>query len=85
MKVYEIPEYGKNSKGRAIQNLLMIDADDRVNAFIRVAKGKEEGYADTHNLIFATKNGIIKKTKLREYAYIPVNGKKPSRFSMATA
>ena len=54
----------------------MIDADDRVNAFIRVAKGKEEGYADTHNLIFATKNGIIKKTKLREYAYIPVNGKK---------
>ncbi len=76
MKVYEIPEYGKNSKGRAIQNLLMIDADDRVNAFIRVAKGKEEGYADTHNLIFATKNGIIKKTKLREYAYIPVNGKK---------
>ena len=76
MKVYEIPECTKNSKGRAIQNLLMIDADDRVNAFIRVATGKEEGYADTHNLIFATKNGIIKKTKLREYAYIPSNGKK---------
>ena len=76
MKVYEIPECTKNSKGRAIQNLLMIDADDRVNAFIRVATGKEEGYADSHNLIFATKNGIIKKTKLREYAYIPSNGKK---------
>lgn len=76
MKVYEIPECTKNSKGRAIQNLLTIDADDRVNAFIRVATGNEKGYADTHNLIFATKNGIIKKTKLREYAYIPNNGKK---------
>ncbi len=69
LKVYEIPEMGKNSKGRAIQNLLQIDSDDRVNAFIRVPKLMDPAYNTTHNLIFATKKGVIKKTSLAAYAH----------------
>ncbi len=69
LKVYEIPEMGKNSKGRAIQNLLQIDQDDRVNAFIRVKNLTDEEYNQTHNLIFATKKGIIKKTSLAAYSH----------------
>lgn len=68
LKVYEIPEGAKNSKGRAIQNLLNIDADDAVNAFIRIKHLEDETYTASHNLIFCTKNGIIKKTPLRAYA-----------------
>ena len=68
LKVYEIPEGAKNSKGRAIQNLLNIDADDAVNAFIRIKHLNDEAYTASHNLIFCTKNGIIKKTPLRAYA-----------------
>ena len=60
---------GKNSKGRAIQNLLQIDQDDRVNAFIRVKNLTDEEYNQTHNLIFATKKGIIKKTSLAAYSH----------------
>ena len=67
LKVFEIPEGSKNSKGRAIQNLLNIESDDCVNAFIRVAHLHDEEYTKSHNLIFCTKNGIIKKTSL--YAY----------------
>lgn len=55
LKVYEIPEGAKNSKGRAIQNLLNIDADDKVNAFIRVKKLQDPEYNLTHNLVFCTK------------------------------
>ncbi len=69
LKVYEIPEMGKNSKGRAIQNLLQIDQDDRVNAFIRVKSLDDEEYNQTHNLVFATKKGIIKKTSLAAYSH----------------
>ena len=68
LKVYEIPEAGKNSKGRAIQNLLNIDSDDCVNAFIRVKHLNDKDYINTHNLIFATKKGIIKKTSLEAYS-----------------
>ena len=68
LKVYEIPEGAKNSKGRAIQNMLNIEADDAVNAFIRIKHLNDEAYTSSHNLIFCTKNGIIKKTPLRAYA-----------------
>ncbi len=68
LKVYEIPEGAKNSKGRAIQNLLQIDQDDRVNAFIRVKGLTDPAFNTTHNLVFATKNGIIKKTQLSAYS-----------------
>ena len=68
LKVYEIPEGAKNSKGRAIQNLLQIEADDTVNAFIRISNLQDPDYNSTHNLVFCTKNGIIKKTPLRAYS-----------------
>lgn len=68
LKVYEIPEGAKNSKGRAIQNLLNIDADDAVTAFICIKHLDDEAYTASHNLIFCTKNGVIKKTPLRAYA-----------------
>jgi len=74
LKVYEIPEGSKNSKGRAIQNLLNIDSDDKVNAFIRVKGLDDEEYINTHNIIFCTKNGIVKKTLLEAYSRPRVNG-----------
>lgn len=69
LKVYEIPEGTKTSKGRAIQNLLQLDQDDRVNAFIRVKGLTNPEYNTTHNLVFATKKGIIKKTSLAAYSH----------------
>ncbi len=74
LKVYEIPEAGKNSKGRAIQNLLNIDPDDSVNAFIRIKHLNDEQYTVNHNLIFCTKQGIIKKTSLKAYSRPRANG-----------
>lgn len=68
LKVYEIPEGAKNSKGRAIQNLLQIDQDDRVNAFIRVKGLTDPAFNTTHNLVFGTKRGFIKKTQLAAYS-----------------
>ena len=68
LKVYEIPEGAKNSKGRAIQNLLQLEPDDRVNAFIRVKGLTDPAYNTTHNLVFATKKGVIKKTSLSAYS-----------------
>lgn len=76
LKVYEIPEGAKNSKGRAIQNLLNIDQDDRVNAFIRVQHLTDPDYNTTHNLIFATKKGVIKKTSLAAYSRPRTDGVK---------
>lgn len=74
LKVYEIPEGSKTSKGRAIQNLLNIDASDKVNAFIRVKELNDEAFVRSHNLIFATKQGIIKKTSLEAYSRPRANG-----------
>ena len=68
LKVYEIPEGAKNTKGRAIQNLLNIDSDICVNAYIRVPQLNDKDYVNTHNLIFCTKRGIIKKTSLEQYS-----------------
>lgn len=69
LKVYEIPEMGKNSKGRAIQNLLQIDPDDCVNAFIRIKHLNDPEYCASHNLVFCTRNGVIKKTPLTAYSH----------------
>ena len=74
LKVYEIPEGSKNSKGRAIQNLLNIDSDDCVNAFIRVKHLDDPDFVNSHNLIFCTKQGIIKKTCLEAYSRPRQNG-----------
>ncbi len=74
LKVYEIPEGGKNTKGRAIQNLLNIDSDDKVNAFIRVKNLQDPEYNSKHSLIFCTKRGIIKKTLLEAYSRPRANG-----------
>ncbi len=74
LKVYEIPEGAKNSKGRAIQNLLNIDADDTVNAFVRVKNITDTEFINSHYLIFCTKNGIVKKTCLEQYSRPRQNG-----------
>lgn len=76
LRVYEIPEGAKNSKGRAIQNLLSIDPEDSVNAFITIKSTADEDYLNSHNLVFATKMGMVKKTVLKEYGRINTNGKK---------
>jgi len=75
LNVYEIPEGAKTSKGRAIQNLLNIDADDKVNAFIRIKNlQKDDAFINSHYLIFCTKRGIVKKTLLEAYSRPRVNG-----------
>lgn len=74
LRVYEIPEGTKNSKGRAIQNLLNIDPDDKVNAFIRVKTLEDTQYINSHYVIFGTKNGIVKKTSLEAYSRPRQNG-----------
>ena len=74
LKVYEIPEGTKNSKGRAIQNMLNIDSDDKVSAFIRVKGLDDKEYINSHYVFFGTKNGIIKKTSLEAYSRPRQNG-----------
>ena len=74
LRVYEIPEFAKNSKGRAIQNLLNIDADDAVNAFICIKNLADEEFVKNHNLLFATRNGVVKKTPLEAYSRPRANG-----------
>lgn len=74
LKVYEIPEGSKNSKGRAVQNMLNIEPDDKINAFIRVKNLQDPEYNSTHNLVFCTKKGIIKKTCLEAYSRPRTNG-----------
>ncbi len=74
LKVYEIPEGNKNSKGRAIQNMLNIESDDAVNAFVRVKTLADKNFIESHNIIFCTKQGIIKKTSLEQYSRPRTNG-----------
>ena len=74
LKCYEIPEGAKNSKGRAIQNLLNIEADDAVNAVLRIKKFDDQEFLNSHYVMFATKNGIIKKTCLEAYSRPRANG-----------
>ena len=74
LKVYDIPEGTKTSKGRAIQNLLSIEPDDKVNAFIRVNQLNDKDFVDSHYLLFCTKKGVIKKTLLEAYSRPRQNG-----------
>ena len=74
LRVYELPEGSKNSKGRAIQNLLNIDSDDTVTAFIRVKELEDREYLNSNYLIFSTKRGIVKKTLLEAYSRPRQNG-----------
>lgn len=76
MPVYDLPEGTKQTKGRALQNLLNIEPGDSVNAFIRCKGLDDPEYTSTHYLVFATRNGLIKKTVLSEYARVMAKGKK---------
>jgi DNA gyrase subunit A len=69
LKCYEIPEGGKDSKGRAIQNMLNIDPDDSVNALLRLRGLNDENFLNTHFVVFATKRGFVKKTCLKAYSH----------------
>ena len=74
LKVYEIPEGNKTSKGRAIQNLLNIEADDKVTAYLRVKNLNDTEFINSHYVLFCTKNGVIKKTVLEQYSRPRQNG-----------
>lgn len=74
LKVYEIPEGNKTSKGRAIQNLLNIDSDDVVTAYLRVKNLNDTKFINSHYVLFCTKNGVIKKTLLEQYSRPRQNG-----------
>lgn len=74
LRVYEIPKGAKSSKGRAIQNLLQIDSNDKIKAYIPIEDLKDEDFLNAHNLIFATKKGLVKKTSLEQYSRPRSNG-----------
>ena len=74
LKVYQIPEGNKASKGRAIQNVLNIDSDDKVNAFVHVKQLQDTEFNQSHYLVFCTKQGVIKKTSLEAYSRPRQNG-----------
>ena len=76
MHVYELPKADKNNKGRALQNLLNIEPGDRVRAYISCRQLNDPEYTASHYLVFATANGLIKKTVLSEYARVLAKGKK---------
>ena len=74
MRVYEVPEGSKTAKGRAIQNLINIEQDDKVKAFICTQDLKDEGYINNHYVIMATRKGQVKKTSLEQYSRPRANG-----------
>lgn len=74
IKVYDIPEGTRVSKGRAIQNMVNIDSDDKINAFIKVKNLNDPDFCNSHNLVFCTKKGVIKKTCLEAYSRPRQNG-----------
>ena len=73
-KCYEIPEGDKNSKGRAIQNMLNIEPDDAVNAVLRIKNFQDDEFLQSHYVVFATKQGVIKKTRLDQYKNVRAAG-----------
>ena len=75
-KCYEVPEGDKNSKGRAIQNMLNIDSDDAINAVLRIKNFADEDFLRSHYVVFATKQGVIKKTRLDAYKNVRAAGVK---------
>ena len=74
LRVYEIEEGTRQSKGRAIQNMLNIEPDDRINACLHVKKLKDEAFCENHYVVFATQKGVVKKTRLIEYSRPRTNG-----------
>ncbi|MDY6298378.1 MAG: DNA gyrase subunit A [Alloprevotella sp.] len=74
LKVYDIPEGAKNSKGRAIQNMLNIEGDDSVNACLYIKRLNDAEFNQSHNVVFCTKQGVVKKTSLEAYSRPRVNG-----------
>ena len=74
LKVYEIPEGSKTSKGRAIQNLINLPKDDKVMAYINTKDLKDEEYINSHYIVMCTKKGVIKKTSLEQYSRPRTNG-----------
>lgn len=74
LKVYEIPEGGKSSRGRSLQNLIAIDQADRVRAILNVKQLNDEEYANSHYIVFCTREGVVKKTKLAEYSNVRSKG-----------
>ena len=74
LKCFEIPEGDRNSKGRAIQNMLNIESDDAINAILRLTTLTDETFNNSHYVIFATKNGTVKKTSLEAYSRPRANG-----------
>lgn len=76
MNVFELPEGAKNSKGRALQNLLNIEPGDKVRAYVASKQLDDPEYVNSHYLIFATRKGVVKKTLLAEYARVLAKGKK---------
>lgn len=74
MRIFEIPEGTKQSKGRAIQNLINIEADDKIMAYINVKDLKDADYINSHYVVMATKNGVVKKTSLESYSRPRSNG-----------
>ncbi len=70
LKVYEIPEGSRTAKGRAVQNLLTIDQDDKIKTYLNAAKIESREYTDSHYVVLFTKNGLIKRTRLTEFANI---------------
>ncbi|HKK39917.1 MAG TPA: DNA gyrase subunit A, partial [Cryomorphaceae bacterium] len=74
MRIFEVPEGSKTSKGRAIQNLINIEQDDKIMAYINTKDLRDEDYINGHNVIMATKNGVVKKTSLEAYSRPRQNG-----------
>ena len=74
MKVYDIPEFAKNQKGRAIQNMLNISENDKVTAFAKIESFADADFNTSHDLVFATQNGVVKKTSLAAYSRPRANG-----------
>ena len=74
LRVYEIEEGTRQSKGRAIQNMLNIEPDDRINACLHIRKLKDETFCENHYVVFATQRGVVKKTRLTEYSRPRTNG-----------
>ncbi len=74
LKVYELPEGARNNKGRAIQNMLNIDSDDKVNACLLIRKLQDPEFCQNHYVLFCTQRGVIKKTRLTEYSRPRTNG-----------
>ncbi len=74
MRVYQIPETSKNSAGRFIQNLLSLPKEDKIKGYINVKDLKDDDFLDSHNVIFCTINGLVKKTSLKQYSRPRANG-----------